>query len=253
MIILDSPSALREWRKTISPHEKIGFVPTMGALHEGHASLLERARQENKIVILSIFINPTQFNNPDDLAGYPKTWDADLAMAKRHTVDVIFAPRDEKELYPDQYRYQVTENQFSNELCGAHRPGHFTGVLTVVLKLFQLVQPHSAYFGEKDHQQLSLIQGMIEAFFLEIKLIPCATVREKSGLAMSSRNLRLSPEEKALAPKLYEIMKTVPDLAQATEKLNALGFKVEYLKDIKTRRYAAAWLGSVRLIDNVIL
>jgi pantoate--beta-alanine ligase len=212
-------------------------------------------------VVLSIFVNPTQFNNPDDLKNYPKTFDADLAKARQCGVDAIFAPDSVDELYPDQYHYQLTENEFSKELCGAHRPGHFDGVLTVVMKLFQLVRPTRAYFGEKDHQQLTLVQGMIEAFFLPIELVPCRTLREKSGLAMSSRNVRLTPEELALAPQLYHTLTTVKNNAQAKEKLTQLGFKVEYLvdrvstvnKNSKMRRCVAAQLGKVRLIDNVEL
>jgi len=238
-------------------HLSVGFIPTMGALHSGHASLIRAARTTNDIVVLSIFVNPTQFNNPDDLKHYPKTWEADLALATECGVDMIFAPDSMDELYPDQYRYQITEKEFSSELCGAHRPGHFDGVLTIVMKLFQLVRPTRAYFGEKDHQQLTLIQGMVEAFFLPLEVVACPTQREESGLALSSRNLRLTPEEKALAPKLYQTITTVHGRTEAIDELSALGFHVEYLEDKPaqngTRRYVAAHLGSVRLIDNVAI
>lgn len=261
-LVIRTRSALQEWRNFIASQSEqnltVGFVPTMGALHEGHASLIKAARKENDRVVLSIFVNPTQFNNPDDLKNYPKTFDADHEVAAREGVDVIFAPESMDEMYPDNYRYQITEKEFSKELCGAHRPGHFDGVLTVVMKLFQLVRPHRAYFGEKDHQQLTLIKEMVEAFFMPVEIVAGKTLREKSGLAMSSRNVRLTADEKELAPKLYETISKVKNANEAREKLNALGFKVEYLVDrssenanSKMRRYVAAHLGSVRLIDNV--
>jgi pantoate--beta-alanine ligase len=257
MKIIETVSAFREWRNSLGANTDVnttvGFVPTMGALHEGHASLLARARAENDIVVLSIFVNPTQFNNPEDLAKYPKTWETDIQTASRHGVDVIFAPKDMKEMYPDGYRYQLSEKEFSNELCGAHRPGHFDGVLTVVMKLFQLIKPKRAYFGEKDYQQLSLIREMINAFFLDVDLVSCPTIREASGLAMSSRNMRLTAEELSIAPKLHSVMNTIEDLQMASAALTEAGFKVEYLVDRENRRYAAAWLGNVRLIDNIEL
>jgi pantoate--beta-alanine ligase len=257
MNVFETLPAFQEWRNAIPPSQKIGFVPTMGALHAGHESLLKKARKENDVVILSIFVNPAQFNQAEDFAKYPKTFEQDLILAKNAGVDGVFAPSDPKAMYPDGYRYRITENEFSNELCGAHRPGHFDGVLSVVMKLFQLTKPHQAYFGEKDHQQLSLIAGMIDAFFLGIRLIPCPTLREPSGLALSSRNARLSETEKKIAPKLYETLTQVKDLETAKKILNESGFKVEYLVDKqeenKTRRYVAAWLGEVRLIDNVII
>ncbi len=153
--ILKTPQALKEWRKRQT--SSVGFVPTMGALHAGHADLMKRARQENGQVLLSIFVNATQFNDPSDLQKYPKTWEADLALAKSVGVDAVFYPQFE-DMYPDDYRYKVSENEYSLLLDGAHRPGHFDGVLTVVLKLFMLALPTRAYFGEKDFQQMTLIQ-----------------------------------------------------------------------------------------------
>jgi pantoate--beta-alanine ligase len=207
--------------------------------------------------VATIFVNPTQFNQSSDFEKYPKTWEADLAMCEKYGADVIFAPKSRDELYPDHYQYRVNEHALSNELCGEFRPGHFEGVLTVVLKLLNLARASRAYFGEKDHQQLTLITGMKKAFFIETDIIPCPTVREASGLAMSSRNLRLSPAEKEIAPKLYEIIANCPSPALAKEELSRLGFKVEYLVDKNldsgSRRYVAAWLGDVRLIDNVRL
>lgn len=242
---------LREWRRECSIERSIGFVPTMGALHSGHASLLARARAECDVVVLSIFVNPTQFNNPDDLRHYPRTFERDLAMAAEAGVDAVFAPESMEEMYPDGYRYQVVERDFSAQLCGEHRPGHFDGVLSVVMKLFQLVRPQRAYFGEKDHQQLSLIDGMARAFFLDVEIVPCATVREADGLAMSSRNARLSAAERAQAPRLHEALTKFRDAREARAFLESQGFQVDYLEDRGSRRYAAATLGKVRLIDNV--
>ncbi len=229
----------------------------MGALHAGHASLIERSARENHHSVATIFVNPTQFNQSSDFEKYPKTLDADLALCRSRGASAVFAPRSKDELYPDHYRYRVTETGFSNELCGAFRPGHFDGVLTVVLKLLQIAKADRAYFGEKDHQQLSLITDMAGAFFLDTEIVPCATVREPSGLAMSSRNLRLGPDELARAPGLYETISTISSAEEAKKRLEALGFRVEYLVDRPAangiRRYVAAWLGEVRLIDNVRL
>jgi len=257
MKIIETVRAFQEWRASV-PHSKtIGLVPTMGALHLGHASLLERSSRENDLTIATLFVNPTQFNQAQDFENYPKTWEADLAMCEKYGADVVFAPKDKNEMYPDHFQYRVSEHAFSNELCGEFRPGHFEGVLTIVLKLLNLASANRAYFGEKDHQQLSLISGLKTAFFLKTEIIPCPTVRESSGLAMSSRNLRLSPSEKEIAPKLHEIISTYPSLGLAKEELTRLGFRVEYLVDktheLGRRRYAAAWLGNVRLIDNVKL
>ncbi len=259
MRAFDTISEFQNWRRGISranPAVRVGFVPTMGALHDGHRSLLERARSENDVVVLSIFVNPTQFNQASDLAKYPRTLGQDLALARAAGVDVVLIPRDAAELYPDDYRYEVREKEFSRELCGAHRPGHFEGVLTVVLKLLQLARAHRAYFGEKDYQQFGLIAGMARAFFLETEIIGCPTVREEDGLAMSSRNLRLSESERAKAPALFDAMTKFRDVGAAREALEKEGFRVDYLEDRKTptgetRRFAAAFLGDVRLIDNV--
>jgi pantoate--beta-alanine ligase len=257
MKIIDTVTAFQEWRKSLPKEKTIGLVPTMGALHPGHASLLEASARENDFTIATIFVNPTQFNQASDFEKYPKTWEMDLAMCEKYGADLIFAPKNPDELYPDHFHYRISEHQFSNELCGEFRPGHFEGVLTVVMKLLQLARADHAYFGEKDHQQLTLISGMARAFFLGTKIMPCPTVREPSGLAMSSRNLRLSAAEKEIAPMVYQVISTLPNAEKAKEELTRLGFRVEYLVD-KTeknnrRRYVAAWLGDVRLIDNVEL
>ena len=243
---------VRLWQETrvkCGPQSAIGFVPTMGALHEGHRSLLQRSRQENQVSVLSIFVNPTQFNNPEDLSKYPKTWDSDLAMAKASGVDYVFAP-EYSDLYPDQYRFKVAESGLSQRLCGAHRPGHFDGVLTVVMKLLHLVQPTQAYFGEKDFQQLQLVRDMVDAFFLPTRIVACPTVREKDGLAMSSRNLRLSEAARAQAPKLYALSATAKTSQVARQLLETAGFAVDYVEDVDGRRFVAASLEGIRLIDN---
>jgi pantoate--beta-alanine ligase len=252
MKVLDSLQDWRAWRSGISG--PVGFVPTMGALHRGHLSLIQHSLADNPVTVASIYVNPTQFNNPDDLEKYPRTGQQDLEMLQDTGVDAVWFPHYE-ELYPDAYRYRLVENELSRRFCGAHRPGHFDGVLTVVLKLLNIVAPDRAYFGEKDYQQLSLIRGMVDAFLLPVEIIGCTTVRESDGLAMSSRNMRLDPEQRKLAPELYRILSSAPDCASATAELTAAGFQVDYVEDLAdskgTRRLAAASLGDVRLIDNV--
>ena len=213
MKILETVTDFINWRRGVPAGATIGFVPTMGALHAGHGSLLERARSENELVVLSIFVNPTQFNQASDLAKYPRTVEADLDIARQAGVSAVFIPRDASELYPEGYRYRLTETDFSKVLCGEHRPGHFDGVLTIVLKLFGLVRANRAYFGEKDYQQLTLIEGMARAFFLETEVVACPTVREEDGLAMSSRNTRLTEAERKIAPRLHAAMVSISDIA----------------------------------------
>lgn len=248
--ILRTPEELLQYRKQVAPEQKVGFVPTMGALHLGHQTLLQTSRKNNDISILSIFVNPTQFNDPKDLEKYPRTWKADLQMAEACGVDAVFAP-EFRSMYPDNYKYKLSESDLSLRFCGAHRPGHFDGVLTVVIKLFHLVDPHHAYFGEKDYQQLKLIENMVSAFFMKLKVVPVPTVREADGLAMSSRNVNLTAEERLLAPLLFKIISTAKTATEATDKLKQSGFCVDYVEDWNQRRIAAAFLGSVRLIDNV--
>lgn len=246
--VLETPQAFKEWRKKQSG--TVGFVPTMGALHAGHEELLKRAKKENDLAVLSIFVNPTQFNDAEDLAKYPKTWEQDLAMAERNGVAAIFYPQ-YADMYPDNYRYKLTEKEYSLLLDGAHRPGHFDGVLSVVMKLFNIVSPTRAYFGEKDFQQMTLLQGMVESFFMNLEIVPVPTVRETDGLAMSSRNTRLTAEQRALAPLIYKTITQTETAEDATKALNSQGFVVDYVTDIGNRRYVAAKLGEVRLIDNV--
>jgi pantoate--beta-alanine ligase len=229
----------------------IGFVPTMGALHEGHAALLARARAENERVVLSIFVNPTQFNDPNDLEKYPRTLDADIALA-RPFVDAVIAPS-AAAMYPDSYHYRVTESELSLKWEGAHRPGHFDGVLTVVLKLLNLVQPTRAYFGEKDWQQLQLVRGMVEALWLPTQIVACPTIREGDGLAMSSRNRRLSVEGRRRAVEFSRALREASTANAAAARLRQNGFEVDYVDDAAGVRLGAVRLEGVRLIDNVPL
>lgn len=228
----------------------VGFVPTMGALHAGHMSLLRRAKRENDLAVASIFVNPAQFNDKRDLERYPRTPAGDIKKLEKEKTDFLLLPG-VRGMYPDGYRYRLNENSESNALCGAHRPGHFEGVLTVVLKLLNLVRADRAYFGEKDYQQYRLVREMAAAFFTGTRIIPCPTVREADGLAMSSRNLLLEPGERNLAPALHRALRSSAGPAQVKKKLAALGFEPEYVEERWGRRFAAAKLGKVRLIDNV--
>jgi pantoate--beta-alanine ligase len=229
----------------------VGFVPTMGALHAGHVALLTRARAENARVVLSIFVNPAQFNDPRDLAQYPRTLDADLALAGPYADAVLVPTADE--FYPDRYRYRLTETELSRRWEGAHRPGHFDGVLTVVLKLLQLVQPHRAYFGEKDWQQLQLVRGMVQALLLPVEVVACPTVRDRDGLALSSRNQRLSPTARARAAVFPRLLREASSAAEAADALRQGGFEVDYVDDEDGVRLGAIRLEGVRLIDNMRL
>ncbi len=248
--IIRSAEEMLLWRQKVEHKKMIGFVPTMGALHRGHETLLEKARCENDLVVLSIYVNPTQFNDKKDFEKYPITWDADVALAEKQRVDVIFAPTFDS-IYPDGYKYKLQETEFSLDLCGKNRPGHFDGVLTVVMKLLNLVRPTSAYFGEKDFQQLTLIRGMVQAFFLPYDIVPVPTVRETDGLAMSSRNVRLTPEQREQAPLIYKTLTSAPSADEARAVFEKQGWNVDYVKDLKGRRFAAVHVGEVRLIDNV--
>lgn len=230
--------------------KSLGFVPTMGALHDGHLSLLARARRENGLAAASVFVNPAQFNDRADLARYPRPVASDIRKLREAGADFLLLPSAE-DMYPDGYRYRVTETADSGGLCGAFRPGHFDGVLTVVLKLLNLVKADRAYFGEKDYQQYRLIKGMADAFFLDTEIIPCPTLREPDGLAMSSRNLLLEPEHRALAPALYRALRSKGSPSEIKRRLAALGFEPDYVEERWGRRFAAARLGKVRLIDNV--
>ena len=243
---------LNEWRqvrKTLPAHQSIGFVPTMGNLHAGHASLFTTSKQENDCTIASVFINPTQFNQPTDFKHYPRTLDADLALLERTGVDYCLLP-DKQAVYPDEYRYKLDEISLAHQMEGRQRPGHFTGVLTVVMKLFNLVRPTQAYFGEKDYQQLQLIRGMVDAFFMDITIVGTPTIREASGLAYSSRNTRLTPEQRQQADQFATIFHQHSSCEQIIKALDAIGVAVDYIEEHEGRRYAAVHIGDVRLIDN---
>lgn len=253
MKVVETTSELVRFRRERETGDT-GFVPTMGALHEGHLSLLARARAENARVWASLFVNPAQFDDRADLAGYPRPAEEDLRLLRDAGCDLVFLPR-ESEIYPGGYRYRVTENDLSRRFCGAGRPGHFDGVMTVVLKLLLLARPERAYFGEKDFQQLQLVDGMARAFFLDTEIVACPLVREPDGLAMSSRNRLLTAEERARAPDFHRLLaRSIAGRQSADDaaaELALAGFAVEYVADHAGRRLAAVRLGKVRLIDNV--
>jgi pantoate--beta-alanine ligase len=248
--------SLTEWRDLRDGRDfaqkKVGFVPTMGNLHAGHTSLLDMSRQQNDISVLSIFVNAPQFNDKDDLERYPRTFEADLQAARNAETDYVLCPS-HAALYPDDFTYKVTESRLSQILCGRHREGHFEGVLTVVLKLFLLVLPDRCYFGEKDFQQLQLIRGMVEAFFLDTEVVPCPTVRDRDGLALSSRNSQLSASERALASQFVPILRQKLPLPEVVDSLTNAGFVVEYVEETMGRRFGAVYVGNTRLIDNIPL
>jgi len=251
MHVSNTIAAWLDRRRTMNGR-RIGFVPTMGALHRGHASLVERCRRENEFVVVSIFVNPTQFNDPKDLARYPRTFDDDLEMLARLSVDEVFMP-DTAELYPNGYRFRVEEDGISSFMEGVRRPGFFQGVMTVVLKLLNLVRPDRAYFGEKDYQQLQVISGMVKDFFIPVEIVPCTTLRENSGLAESSRNRLLSFTARQKAAAIHHALTASVTAGEATLLLQAEGFDVDYVEEHWGRRFAAASLEGVRLIDNVPL
>lgn len=246
--VFESITEFQKFRENLSG--TVGFVPTMGALHHGHATLLRRCSKENENSILSIYVNPTQFNNPADLEKYPKTFDADLKLASDCGISAVLSPNF-SEMYSDNYRFKLSEIEFSKNLCGSHRPGHFDGVLTVVMKLLNIVQPDKAYFGEKDFQQLKLIEDMCKSFFIQTEIVREKTVREKSGLAMSSRNKRLSPEGLAKSALIYQLLTNEKSVNEIKNKLIHSGFEIDYVTDVENRRFIAATLENVRLIDNV--
>lgn len=255
--------------------ETIGVVPTMGALHQGHLSLVEAAKAACDRVIVTIFINPRQFNSAEDLANYPKTEDEDALKLKPYDVDVLYVPEGDQ-IYPDGFATTVSVGGLVDVLCGAARPGHFDGVATVVTKLFLQTQADQAFFGEKDFQQVQVVTQLARDLDIPITIIPCPTIREEDGLAMSSRNLLLSDRARVYAPELNSAMEDMAakvlsgaDMAQeraaAIARLERAGFtKVDYFElrasddlrlldraDAPARLFAAAWLAGVRLIDNI--
>lgn len=266
---------IREWKLS---SKTIGFVPTMGALHEGHISLVENSKKENDRTIVSVFVNPTQFNNLEDLEKYPRTEQADASLLKEAGVDAVFFPTVEV-IYPDgaeseKFNFQGLENQME----GKFRPGHFDGVGTVVKRFFEIIQPNKAYFGEKDFQQLRVIQQLIQNTRLPIEIVPVPIKRAENGLALSSRNKRLTPEMLEEAPKIYQILNKAKDYLQShtiaetksflEEEFGKTKLKLEYfeiadeetLESIeelkpgqKIRGFIAVFAGEIRLIDNMAL
>ena len=270
--ISDTREAVGEARRGGS---LIGLAPTMGALHAGHAALIRQARAECGFVVVSIFVNPTQFDRSDDYEHYPRTVGTDMALCRELSVDAVFAPA-ASEIYAEAPLTSVDVAEVSAPLCGAFRPGHFRGVASVVAKLFNIVQPDRAYFGEKDAQQLAVIQRMASDLNFPVTIVPVATVRERDGLALSSRNQRLSARERSTAPLLYRALQTAAaalesghSVAEAKEPAMAMlgaepAFRVEYFEVVDARTMqpvgevradvriaTAAWLGVTRLIDNV--
>ena len=245
---------INKWRTDRLLLPPLGFVPTMGALHAGHLRLVDESRAHNAETVVSLFVNPTQFDDPQDLRAYPQDLEGDLRLLEEAGVEHVLTPRAEA-MYPQGYRYKVTETEDSRRLCGAHRAGHFEGMLTVVLKLLLLVRPQRAYFGEKDFQQLRLVQGMVADFFVDTEIVPVPIVREADGLAMSSRNARLSPEARTQAALFPRLLATPGTAEQVKESLIQAGFEVDYVEDWQGRRLAAVRVaskgGSVRLIDNL--
>jgi len=230
----------------------IGLVPTMGAYHEGHLALFRAARAENDVVVASLFVNPAQFEDGGDLRRYPRDEERDAELAEREGVDVLFAPAAD-ELYPEGFQTWVEVERLSRGLEGAHRPGHFRGVATICLKLFNIVRPRRAYFGQKDAQQAALIRRMVRDLDLELEIRVVPTVRDEDGLALSSRNTLLSPEERAAALALPRALAT-RDPRRARELLGGLDVDYVEVADFEPRVLAAAVrVGSTRLIDNVVL
>lgn len=230
----------------------VGLVPTMGALHRGHLSLIQKARQQCDLVVVSIYVNPTQFDQPDDLRRYPRTWTADRATCMAAGVDAIFSP---SKLYEADHSTWVEEKTLSQGRCGRSRPGHFRGVTTVVMKLVQIVQPNRLYMGWKDAQQLEVITRMLRDLHVPTKMVGCPLVRDPDGLALSSRNQRLSPAERQQALAFPQGLKEAVSKARPIVWLRRYlqrqpGLKLDYVEEANGRLAAAIWVGKTRLIDN---
>lgn len=279
MIIIETIKALKNLVQDYKKQGKtIGFVPTMGFLHQGHLSLIETAKKENDLVIVSIFVNPTQFGVGEDFEAYPRDLDRDVKLSESAGADVIFCPSI-SEMYPEKYQTYVEVMEITNKLCGISRPTHFKGVTTVVNKLFNIVEPHKAYFGQKDAQQVAVIKKMVNDLNMNVEIIPCPIVREADGLAMSSRNTYLNPEQRAAALILSKALFTARDMINkgcidaveiketmtsmiSSEPLTAIDY-IEILdalslNEIKILKGSvlialAVKIGRTRLIDNILL
>ncbi len=274
---LDIETSVAAFKKD---NKSIGFVPTMGALHQGHLALVERAIAENTVVIVSIFVNPTQFNNSEDLVNYPRTLESDVKLLSRLSTNIIVFAPSPKEIYGNEmlstpYNFGGLEN----EMEGKFRPGHFDGVGTVLKHLFEIVSPTKAYFGEKDFQQLQIVKKLVEIEKMAVQIIGCTIYREDTGLALSSRNKRLSKEQMANAPLIYQTLKqvkkdfgtkSVTDLSNWTldqfknnDELKLEYFEIAKVSDLKSitrkrkntkyRAFIAVFAGEIRLIDNIAL
>lgn len=243
--------------------KQIGFVPTMGALHRGHASLAERCVAENAVSVVSIFLNPTQFNDPTDLEKYPRTLEADCALLEPLGVSLVFAPT-VAEMYPEPDTRRFSYPQVDAVMEGAFRPGHFNGVCQIVSKLFDAVQPHRAYFGEKDFQQIAVIRAMVADLKMPVEIIPCPVVREESGLAMSSRNTLLTEAERATAARIYEVLgksrifASNHSLAETRQYVidtlnSVVGLEVQYYSIVcgKTLRELSSWDDSDEVVGCI--
>ena len=271
-VVLGTPAALREWRS--GQLGSVGFVPTMGALHAGHGSLIERARRENDLVVVSIFVNPLQFDDAADLEAYPRTLESDLERCRTLRVDAVFAPS-AAALYPRAPEVTVHGGRLGTVLEGASRPGHFDGMLTVVAKLLHLVAPERAYFGQKDAQQLALVRAMVADLDLPVTIVAGATLRDDDGLALSSRNSRLDAhwraQARAIPRAVWAAAQASADGADAARAaavrvLEESALRVDYVELVAPETFEpldpgaaqgllliAAWAGEVRLIDNQLL
>ena len=234
-------------------HQTIGFVHTMGHLHAGHLSLCARAQQENELTVAAIFVNASQFNQTEDFVHYPRSLEVDQALLEKQKIDYLLL-LDAETVYPDNYQVQIHEtSKLSKELEAKFRPGHFIGMLTVVLKYLHIVKPTRSYYGEKDYQQLLLIKKMVQALFLEVEVVGCPTVRASDGLALSSRNSRLTAQQREKAAYFPAILNQAATSEVAVQQLENLGFKVDYVADQWGRRLAAVYVGEVRLIDALLI
>lgn len=281
--------SVKSIKKAIAKHKergkKIALVPTMGALHQGHLSLIKLAQKKNYLVVVSIFVNQKQFNNAEDFNKYPQNLAEDLKMLQQNGIDILFLPKAE-EIYPPNFTTHIHLQELSSSLCGKTRPGHFDGVALIITKLFNIITPHAAIFGEKDFQQLQIIKRLNRDLNFDLKIIAAPIIRDSNGLALSSRNMRLSKTEcEEIAPKIFQILSYLKKqlgqkknhnlsqlLSEASENLRSSGFgKIDYLeicdeetllpltnlrqftKNTQARIFIAIYLGKIRLIDNIAL
>lgn len=278
MIVVEKIIEMKKISESVRKEKRVGFVPTMGFLHDGHLSLVRKSKEMTDFTVVSIFVNPTQFGPNEDYERYPRDIARDKALLEKEGIDVLFFPKVE-EMYPKGYKTFVRVIQMEDYLCGRVRKGHFQGVATVVTKLFNIVKPHLAFFGMKDYQQLKIIETMVRDLNMDVEIVPCPTVREEDGLAMSSRNSYLKPEERKKATNIYKalmrgreiFLNGERDSAKILEEVKGSlskveGLEIEYvnivhpetLEDVERITDSAVLatavrIGSTRLIDNVIL